>query len=172
MSTLKVNGKNYVLPELDTEMPLLWALRDHLGFVGTRFGCGVGQCGACSVLVNGVVARACQFTVAMAEGAAITTVEGLAADDGELHPLQQAWIDHDVAQCGYCQSGQLISAFALLERNTHPSEADIDNAMAGNLCRCGTYTRIRAAIKTAASDIRKNAGVQTWTPAQQREILA
>ena len=124
------------------------------------------------MLVNGAVARACQVTVAMAEGTEIRTVEGLAADDGELHPLQQAWIDHDVAQCGYCQSGQLISAYALLARKSDPNETDIDNAMAGNLCRCGTYTRIRAAVKTAAAQVRENAGVQSWTPDYQQEVIA
>jgi len=129
-------------------------LRDSLGLVGTKFGCGIAQCGACTVHLNGQPIRACSTPVSAVEGQSITTIEGLAALDGRaegtLHPLQQAWIDHDVPQCGYCQAGQLMSAAALLKANPKPNDAEIDQAMSGNMCRCGTYTRIRKAIHAVA----------------------
>ena len=152
MLRLKVNGTERVIDtELDASTPLLWVLRDELGLRGTKFGCGGGFCGACTVHINGEPARACQLRAVDLAGVDITTIEGLAAQGGTLHPLQQAWIDHDVPQCGYCQAGQLMSAAALLKKKSKPSDADMDSAMAGNLCRCGTYQRIRAAIHTAAS---------------------
>lgn len=131
------------------DMPLLWFLREDLRLKGTKFGCGIGQCGACTVLANGSAVRSCAIRLADARGLSIVTIEGLARDDQHLHPVQQAWIDSDVAQCGYCQSGQILSAVALLERTPNPSDADIDAAMT-NICRCGTYVRIRKAVKAAA----------------------
>jgi isoquinoline 1-oxidoreductase alpha subunit len=125
-------------------------LRDRLGLIGTKYGCGIGQCGACTVHFNGTPLRACSLPLSAAANQQITTIEGLAKPDGTLHALQQAWIDHDVPQCGYCQAGQLMSAAALLKQKPKPTDADIDTAMAGNLCRCGTYIRIRAAIHAAA----------------------
>lgn len=151
--TLVVNGRTHEVPEVPDDMPLLWVLRDRLGLVGTRYGCGIAECGACTVHLAGTPVRACQLPARAAAGQPITTVEGLAAADGTLHALQRAWIDHDVAQCGYCQSGQLMSAAALLTRNPRPSDTDIDQAMAGNLCRCGTYLRIRRAIHAAAESL-------------------
>lgn len=152
MVRLNVNGEEHVLEEVDASTPLLWVLRDHLGLVGTKFGCGGGYCGACTVQLNGRPIRSCTTPSSAAEGQAIRTIESLAAD-GILHPLQAAWIEHDVPQCGYCQAGQLMSAAALLARNSSPSDADIDSAMRGNLCRCGTYQRIRAAIHSAAEKL-------------------
>ena len=149
MLKLRINGQPHTL-DVDPAMPLLWALRDHVGLTGTRFGCGVGACGACTVLVDGQPVRSCVTPVAELAGRAITTIEGLAAD--RLHPLQRAWIAEDVPQCGYCQSGQILHAVALLERHPDPSDADIDAAMAGVLCRCGTYNRVRRAIHRAARD--------------------
>jgi aerobic-type carbon monoxide dehydrogenase small subunit (CoxS/CutS family) len=147
---LSVNGKEHLVEDVDPSTPLLWVLRDNLGLVGTKFGCGGGFCGACTVHLDGNPARSCSITAASAADRAITTIEGLANADGKLHPLQEAWIQHDVPQCGYCQAGQLMTAAALLSKNSTPSDADVDQAMAGNLCRCGTYNRIRAAIHTAA----------------------
>ncbi|MCF3641174.1 (2Fe-2S)-binding protein [Rhizobium sp. TRM95111] len=144
---LTVNGTAYSL-EVEPEMPLLWALRDELGILGAKFGCGAAQCGACTVFVDGLPVRSCSHPVGDVEGP-VTTIEGL-SPDGRLHAVQQAWIDEQVAQCGYCQAGQIMSAVALLEANPNPTDDDIDAAMAGNLCRCGTYPRIRAAIKRAA----------------------
>ncbi len=135
--------------DVSPDMPLLWVLRDKLKLTGTKYGCGISQCGACTVHVNGVATRSCTLPVSAVTGP-VTTVEGL-ADGGNLHPLQSAWIEHDVPQCGYCQSGQLMSAAALLSSNRRPTDADIDTALAGNYCRCGTYTRIRRAVHTAAS---------------------
>jgi isoquinoline 1-oxidoreductase subunit alpha len=150
MLRLKINGTERVVDaDLDPSTPLLWVLRDELGLVGTKFGCGGGFCGACTVHVNGEATRSCQLRAVDVAGMDITTIEGLARG-GRLHPLQQAWMEHDVPQCGYCQAGQLMSAAALLKKNANPSDADIDGAMAGNLCRCGTYQRLRAAIHTAA----------------------
>ena len=152
---LNVNGQNRVIEDVDAQTPLLWVLRDSLGLVGTKYGCGVAQCGACTVHMNGNPVRSCQIPAAAASGAAITTVEGLAKADGTLHVVQQAWMDHDVPQCGYCQAGQMMSASALLAQNPKPTDADIDAAMAGNLCRCGTYHRIRKAIHSAAAKLQK-----------------
>ncbi len=148
--TLNINGKSHDLGSIDPSTPLLWALRDHLGLVGTKYGCGQGLCGACTVHLNGQPSRSCILPVNALAGVKITTVEGL-AKGGQLTALQQAWCDRDVAQCGYCQAGQLMSATALLARTPKPTDEDIDAAMSGNLCRCGTYTRIRQAIHTAAA---------------------
>jgi aerobic-type carbon monoxide dehydrogenase small subunit (CoxS/CutS family) len=150
---LRVNGKELSAENVDPNTPLLWVLRDTLGLVGTKFGCGMALCGACTVLADGAPIRACSTPVSAVSGQAITTIEGLAPAKDKLHPLQQAWIDHDVPQCGYCQAGQLMSAAALLERTPKPTDVDIDAAMAGNICRCGTYQRIRAAIHTAAGKL-------------------
>ena len=139
----------------DADTPLLWVIRDELGLTGTKFGCGAGLCGACTVHMGGVAIRACQTPVSTVDGKDIRTVESLSKDNS--HPLQKAWIAHQVPQCGYCQSGQLMSAAALLAKNRQPSDADIDAAMNGNLCRCGTYNRIRAAIKDAAAEMRASA---------------
>lgn len=144
---LTVNGQALAL-DVDPEMPLLWAIRDHAGMTGTKFGCGRALCGACTVHVDGQPVRACSYPVSAAAGKAVTTIEGLSAA-GE-HPVQVAWRELNVPQCGYCQSGQIMSAAALLANNPNPSDEDIDNAMSGNICRCGTYTRIRAAIHKAA----------------------
>lgn len=149
--TLTINGTQHQLNDVDPDTPLLWLLRDTLGLVGTKFGCGVAQCGACTIHLDGSPARSCSIPVSAASGMAITTIEGLATNVGELHPLQQAWIDHDVPQCGYCQAGQIMSAAALLAGTPSPTDEQIDQAMAGNICRCGTYHRIRAAIHDAAS---------------------
>ena len=152
MVRLNVNGKERVVDtELDPATPLLWVLRDNLGLVGSKFGCGAGFCGACTVHINGEPVRSCQVPISSLGTAQVKTIEGLANANGALHPLQQAWIDHDVPQCGYCQAGQLMTAAALLQKNGAPNDSDIDTAMAGNICRCGTYNRIRAAIKSAAS---------------------
>ena len=147
---LKVNQEGRELRDIDPATPLLWALRDHLGLVGTKFGCGKGLCGACTVHINGAAIRSCSMPVSSVAGQSVTTIEGLAPDHQNLHPLQEAWMDLDVPQCGYCQAGQIMNAASLLQTNPHPSDEEIDNAMSGNLCRCGTYTRIRAAIHTAA----------------------
>lgn len=148
---LNVNGKEHELEGVDPNEPLLWVLRDGLGLVGAKFGCGISQCGACTVLVDGEPVRSCSYPVAAAVEAEVSTVEGLAGPGGELSAVQQAWVDLDVAQCGYCQAGQIMAAEALLRSNPSPSDAEIDRAMAPNLCRCGTYLRIRRAIKTAAA---------------------
>ncbi|WP_226468267.1 (2Fe-2S)-binding protein [Luteimonas panaciterrae] len=147
MITLTVNGQEQHY-EGDPNMPLLWYLRDRLGYTGTKFGCGMSLCGACTIHLDGVAMRGCVTPVAAAEGKQVTTIEGLSPDVS--HPLQKAWQELDVAQCGYCQPGQIMQAASLLKTNPNPSDADIDGAMAGNICRCGTYTRIRAAIKLAA----------------------
>jgi isoquinoline 1-oxidoreductase subunit alpha len=146
---LNVNGTEQVVKDVDEATPLLWVLRDHLGLVGTKYGCGVAQCGACTVHLNGAPVRSCSTPVSAAVGQQITTIEGL-AKDGKLNAVQAAWIEHDVAQCGYCQAGQIMSATALLKSTPKPTDADIDAAMSGNLCRCGTYIRIRKAIHSAA----------------------
>jgi len=146
-TTLNLNGKPTTV-DVPSDTPLLWVLRDVLDLRGTKYGCGIGQCGACTVHLDGAPARACQTPVSAVNGAQITTIEGLSPDG--THPVQQAWQEIDVPQCGYCQAGQLMSAAALLERNPVPTDADIDIAMNGNLCRCGTYLRIRRAIHLAA----------------------
>lgn len=148
--SVEVNGKSFPI-EAEQDTPLLWILRDELGLTGTKFGCGKGLCGACTVHLDGEAIRSCQLLISDVGKSAITTIEGIAAE--QLHPVQQAWIDNDVPQCGYCQVGQIMSAIALLRRIPHPDDTAIDENMAGNLCRCGTYTRIRAAIKTAASNL-------------------
>jgi len=148
--TLDVNGKRHHITDVPTDMPLLWVLRDRLGLVGTRFGCGIAQCGACTVHIDGQPLRSCSTPASAVSGNQITTIEGLSDPEGPLHPVQQAWIDADVPQCGYCQSGQIMSAVALLRENPQPSDEDISAAMAGNICRCGTYVRIRKAIHAAA----------------------
>jgi isoquinoline 1-oxidoreductase subunit alpha len=147
MIDLKINGTTHKFTG-DPDMPLLWALRDELGLKGTKFGCGMGLCGACTIHLDGEPARACVTKVADAAKSAITTIEGISPDGS--HPVQQAWATIDVPQCGYCQAGQIMSACALLKKKPHPTDADIDAAMSGNLCRCGTYPRIRAAIHQAA----------------------
>jgi len=149
--SFNLNGSTvYVQAEPDT--PLLWVIRDEVGLTGTKFGCGAGLCGSCTVQLDGTAIRSCQTPVGSVAGKMISTIESLSADSS--HPLQKAWIKHQVPQCGYCQSGQLMSASALLAKNKNPSDTDIDNAMSGNLCRCGTYNRIRAAIKDAAAEMR------------------
>lgn len=145
---ISINGKNQKI-EADPSTPLLWVLRDQLKMVGTKYGCGIAQCGACTVHFNGTAVRSCQLPISAAVDNKITTIEGL-SETGD-HPIQKAWLEHDVPQCGYCQAGQMMSASALLNRNPSPSDKDIENAMNGNICRCGTYTRIKAAIKTAAN---------------------
>jgi len=147
--TLRINGETRTV-DVAPDTPLLWVLRDNLNLVGTKFGCGIGQCGACTVHLDGVPSRACLTPVSTATSMQITTIEGLAKDAEHLHPVQQAWCELDVAQCGYCQSGQIMTAAALLKRNPHPTEADINDAMSGNLCRCATYYRIRQGILRAA----------------------
>ena len=154
MTKLNVNGKS-VEVDVDPETPLLWVLRDTLGLTGTKFGCGMALCGACTVHLNGQPVRSCQTPISAVGEQPVTTIEGLSQN--RSHPVQQAWIELDVPQCGYCQSGQIMSASALLESKARPSDADIDAAMAGNICRCGTYQRIRAAIRRAAEIKSKTA---------------
>ena len=162
--TLNVNGKSTTV-DVPPEMPLLWVLRDVLDLRATKFGCGIGQCGACTVHLKGVAVRSCRTPVSAAAGAAIVTLEGLSADGS--HPLQRAWEEIDVPQCGYCQAGQIMSAAALLRSTPRPSDADIDMAMSGNLCRCATYTRIREAIHRAAGNAASTTA-QAATPAIPR----
>lgn len=150
--SLTINGQSKPL-DADPSTPLLWALRDELAMTGTKFGCGIAACGACTVHVDGVATRACVTPISSVAGKKITTIEGVGATGKVGKAVQDAWIKHDVAQCGYCQSGQIMSATALLQSKANPSDADIDAAMAGNICRCGTYTRIRAAIKDVAKAI-------------------
>jgi isoquinoline 1-oxidoreductase alpha subunit len=151
MVKLTVNGKAHTY-DGDPDMPLLWYVRDDLRLTGTRFGCGAGLCGACTVHVNGQAVRSCQTKMSTLEGKTVLTVDGLGGANGQLHAVQRAWISHNVPQCGYCQSGQIMSAVALLKATPNPTDADIDRGMAGNICRCGTYQRIRAAIHTAAKE--------------------
>lgn len=146
---LTVNGQVHEV-DVSPDTPLLWVIREQLGLTGTKFGCGIAQCGACTVQVNGTATRTCVLPVAAVEGAEITTIEGI-GQQGELHKVQEAWIAEQVPQCGYCQSGQIMSAVALLEKNPNPSDDDINQAMSGNVCRCGMYGRIRTAIKSAAT---------------------
>ncbi len=155
MITLQINGESFDI-DADPATPLLWVIRDALGLKGTKFGCGIAQCGACTVHLDGSPIRSCVTPAQLTTGRQITTIEGIAGEDGGLHPVQQAWIDEQVPQCGYCQSGQVMAATALLEKNPSPSDADIDRAMSGNICRCGTYPRIRRGIKRAADAM--NAG--------------
>jgi isoquinoline 1-oxidoreductase subunit alpha len=148
---LRVNDTIHQV-DVEPDMPLLWVLRDELGITGPKYGCGIARCGACTVHVDGMAVRSCQMPVEEAEGKAITTIEGLGTPDA-LHAVQEAWIEHQVAQCGYCQSGQIMQAASFLETNPEPSDDDIDRAMSANLCRCGTYPRIRAAIHAAAGKL-------------------
>ncbi len=149
--TLQINGTPHTF-EAEEDVPLLWIIREHLQLTGTKFGCGISQCGACTVHVDGRPMRSCQLTASRVVGREITTIEGIAAD----HPVKHAWIDIQVPQCGYCQSGQIMSAVALVENNSNPSEEEIIQAMEGNLCRCGTYMRIKQAIKQAAQEVRNS----------------
>ena len=146
--TLNVNGKKVTI-DVDPATPVLWVLREHLQLVGTKYGCGVAQCGACTILLDDVAVRSCMLPVSAVAQKNITSIEGLSANGD--HPVQKAWIEKDVAQCGYCQTGQIMSAVALLRSNPNPTDAQIDAAMSGNICRCGTYLRIKAAIKAAAT---------------------
>ncbi len=155
MITLTVNGKAVEVDDSDPATPLLWVLRDTLDLVGTKYGCGVGQCGACTVHINNVPMRSCSTPISAAAGQQITTIEGLAKEDGTLTAVQKAWIDLDVAQCGYCQAGQIMTATALLRKNPKPTDEQINTAMFGNLCRCGTYIRIKQAINAASEAIAK-----------------
>jgi len=147
--TITINGKAQQV-EAAPDTPMLWVLRDHLDLVGTKFGCGIGQCGACTVHFNGVATRSCQVPISAVGENPIITIEGLS--ENQDHPVQKAWLEHDVPQCGYCQSGQMMNAASLLSQNPKPSDQDIETAMSGNICRCGTYTRIKKAIKTAAAN--------------------
>ena len=147
---LTINGQTHEI-DVEPEMPLLWVLRDELDITGTKFGCGMGVCGACTVHVDGVATRSCSLPVGQVQGK-VTTIEGL-GNPAALHAVQKAWVEHQVAQCGYCQSGQIMAAAALLTSNTTPSSAEIDTAMSGNLCRCGTYPRIREAVQAAAATL-------------------
>lgn len=144
---LNVNGKKRQV-DVDPSTPMLWVLRDHLQLVGTKYGCGIAQCGACTIHLEGVAMRSCQLPISAVGKQAVTTIEGL-SEDGD-HPVQQAWLEHDVPQCGYCQAGQIMNAVAFLKSNPNPTDEQIEAAMNGNICRCGTYTRIKAAIKSAA----------------------
>ena len=148
--TLNINGKDHTL-QVSEDVPLLWVIREHLQLTGTKFGCGISQCGACTVHVDGQPMRSCQLRVSRMAGRKITTIEGIAED----HPVKQAWIDIQVPQCGYCQSGQIMSAVALVDSNPDPDDQEIIQAMEGNLCRCGTYTRIKTAIRQAAQKVRR-----------------
>lgn len=150
-STIKVNGVDRTV-DVESDTPLLWVLRDVLGMTGTKFGCGIAQCGACTVHIDGVATRSCQVPVGMLGSRRVSTIEAL-PQDGRLHPVQQAWIDHDVPQCGYCQSGMIMATVALLAENPKPTDADIDAALT-NICRCGSYQRVRAAVHAAASRLR------------------
>jgi aerobic-type carbon monoxide dehydrogenase small subunit (CoxS/CutS family) len=148
--SLNINGKKQQV-NVDPATPMLWVLRDHLNLVGTKYGCGMAQCGACTIHLGDVATRSCKLPVSEVGNQEVTTIEGL-AENGD-HPIQKAWIEHDVPQCGYCQAGQIMTAAALLKKNNNPSDAEIESAMNGNLCRCGTYLRIRAAVKTAAKSV-------------------
>lgn len=146
--TLNINGKQHNV-DVDPGTPMLWVLRDHLNMLGTKYGCGIAQCGACTIHLNGTATRACQLPVSAVGNSEVTTIEGI-SEKGD-HPVQQAWLEHDVPQCGYCQAGQIMSAVSLLKANPTPSDEEIEAAMNGNLCRCGTYVRIKRAIKSASS---------------------
>ncbi|MBL4681712.1 MAG: (2Fe-2S)-binding protein [Pseudomonadales bacterium] len=167
MINFKINGKQHSL-DIDPDTPLLWAIRENVGLTGTKFGCGISQCGACTVHLNGVPVRSCIIPVAAADGAEITTIEGI-ADESGLHPIQQAWIDEQVPQCGYCQSGQIMSAVALLRDKPDPTDADIDSAMSGNVCRCGMYARIKRGIKRVAADSKAMVSIYNPTNGEAKE---
>jgi isoquinoline 1-oxidoreductase alpha subunit len=154
--TLTVNGAKHRV-DADADTPMLWVLRDSLNMLGTKFGCGAGACGACTIHLNGNAVRSCQIPVSAVGESTITTIEGLAQNVGAKHAVQEAWLEHDVAQCGYCQAGQIMSATSLLALNVSPTDEEIEAAMAGNLCRCGTYVRIKEAIHTAAAKLTKEA---------------
>jgi isoquinoline 1-oxidoreductase alpha subunit len=163
MASLKltINNQPYTV-DVDPDMPLLWAIRDVVGLTGTKFGCGIAQCGACTVHLDGSPIRSCSFPISAAAGHKITTIEGL-SKNGD-HPMQKAWVAHQVPQCGYCQSGQIMSAVALLKQTPKPTDADIDAAMQGNICRCGTYNRIRQAIHTASTEMTTAPKMPKSTP--------
>lgn len=163
MISLYVNGMQRTV-DVAPDTPLLWVIRENLSMTGTKFGCGIAQCGACTVHLDGVPVRSCVLPASAAAGRKITTIEGVSGEQA-LHPIQQAWVDEQVPQCGYCQSGQIMSAVALLERSPNPSDEEINKAMAGNICRCGMYSRIRKAIKSVAQS-----GVQQFDPAQVQEV--
>ena len=146
---LKINGKSLEV-DVDPSTPVLWVIRDHLNLLGTKFGCGIAQCGACTIHMNGAAVRSCVLPVSSVGDSELTTIEGIS--ENADHPVQKAWLEHDVPQCGYCQAGQIMSATALLKANNNPSDEEIDSYMNGNICRCGTYTRIKAAIKTASKN--------------------
>lgn len=148
--TLRVN-KNEFIVDVDPNTPILWVLRDHLKLVGTKFGCGIGQCGACTIHFNGAAMRSCLLPVSAAANADIVTIEGLSSDGS--HPVQKAWVDHDVSQCGYCQAGQIMTASSFLAANSNPTEKEISSVMTGNICRCGTYDKINEAIKKASENV-------------------
>ncbi|MEE4201959.1 (2Fe-2S)-binding protein [Erythrobacter sp.] len=152
MADFILNGERVSI-DADPAMPILWVVREKAGLAGTKFGCGIAQCGACTVHLDGEPVRSCSTPIADAEGREVTTIEGIGGPNGELTPVQKAWVSEQVPQCGYCQSGQIMSASALLRDNPSPSDADIDSAMRGNICRCGTYTRIRRAIKVASGQL-------------------
>lgn len=156
MIELKINGETRQF-DVDPETPLLWVIREQAGLTGTKFGCGIAQCGACTVHLNGRPVRSCVLPAKAAVGQEITTIEGIVSDEGKLHPVQKAWLSGQVPQCGYCQSGQIMSAVALLKNNPSPTDSDIDAAMSGNICRCGMYGRIRKGIKTAARAMQADA---------------
>ena len=146
---LKINGKSLEV-DVDPSTPVLWVIRDHLNLLGTKYGCGIAQCGACTIHMNGAAVRSCVLPVSSVGDSELTTIEGIS--ENADHPVQKAWLEHDVPQCGYCQAGQIMSAAALLKANNNPSDEEIDSYMNGNICRCGTYTRIKAAIKTASKN--------------------
>ena len=146
--TINVNGEQHQV-NVASDTPLLWVLRDNLNLTGTKFGCGIAQCGSCTVHVDGVATRSCSLPISALGAGKVLTIEGLGKV--KIHPVQEAWLEHDVPQCGYCQAGQIMNAAALLERNSKPTDSEIDTAMGGNICRCGTYVRIKAAIKTAST---------------------
>ncbi len=152
---ISINNETHEV-DVDSATPLLWVIREKIGLTGTKFGCGIGQCGACTVQLDGKPIRSCLTPVQQAVGKEITTIEGIAPNETELHVIQQAWIEEQVPQCGYCQSGQILSAHALLTKNTYPTDEDIDQAMSGNICRCGTYSRIKSGIKLAAEKLRNS----------------
>lgn len=151
---LKVNGKSHEV-DVDPTTPVLWVLRDHLNLIGTKYGCGVGSCGACTIHLNGRALKSCQLPVSAVGIQPITTIEGVFTEVGEMHPVQKAWLELDVAQCGYCQTGQIMAAVSLLKTKPNPTEEEIESAMSGNICRCGTYVRIKAAIQQAAKSSTK-----------------